>query len=420
MRVVVCAAALGAAISAVSGEERSPPSLPKSFVAVAYYVTNSSTFNLCAFSPNGDCDEYPIEIVQDDVRQRSATVANSIDKYAPAAYVGTGMEWFNITLIKNNGSYFDVISNLCYPSTADGSYSDMFAWVARSTYAGRVEIDGVECEAWTSGMANTYRYLAVTTNGSIPVQYNETIRGETFTSYSFISFDAGVADHEAFAIVENGTACYDPPTCGDDPSVVEQDVYVFHPSDSFDVAGQDVGDQRGDTFFVCEDELIGTSASAFDHDYALVTKWRLRRLGTIGQYQNCNGYPSSCAGENDFYVGKEAALGLGYPSAGQCTANNLTGNWYSLPERGQCSDFADVGDNCSWAVSHVKTINGTCLLYDLGFLDKCADDGQAPFRTAERTFDAAFTYDDPAQGGCSPLSYPDQVHLASSPRLALA
>ena len=56
-----------------------------------------------------------------------------------------------------------------------------------------------------------------------------------------------------------------------------------------------------------------------DHDYAWVSAWRVTAVPRWGQYQNCNGYPPVCLGASDFYVGHEAAQGLGLPAGGQCT-----------------------------------------------------------------------------------------------------
>ena len=54
--------------------------------------------------------------------------------------------------------------------------------------------------------------------------------------------------------------------------------------------------------------------------YEWITEWTIDLIPRWGQYQNCNGYnPPSCLGASDFYVGHEAAQGLGLPTGGQCT-----------------------------------------------------------------------------------------------------
>ena len=46
-----------------------------------------------------------------------------------------------------------------------------------------------------------------------------------------------------------------------------------------------------------------------------------------GQYENRQGWGAArtCLGDEHFWVGHEAALGVGYPTAGQCVANPLIG-----------------------------------------------------------------------------------------------
>merc|ERR1740121_552998 len=71
--------------------------------------------------------------------------------------------------------------------------------------------------------------------------------------------------------------------------VVTKPMYIFHPKNEFDIAGQDLGDDKGDTVFVCLDAL--TNFSSFtDHSYAWLTKWEIEMVPQYGQYQNCNGY----------------------------------------------------------------------------------------------------------------------------------
>ena len=62
------------------------------------------------------------------------------------------------------------------------------------------------------------------------------------------------------------------------------------------------------------------------HAYAWISRWNLTSTSTVGQYLNCNAYGAEnhCMGANDRLVGREAALGLGAPLAGQCDANEAT------------------------------------------------------------------------------------------------
>merc|ERR1711907_789657 len=107
-------------------------------------------------------------------------------------------------------------------------------------------------------------------------------------------------------------------------------MYIFHPADNFNISGQDLGDATGDTVFTCID-VMSNRSSGTDHNYSWISQWSVEHATRHGQYQNCNGYdPSVCIGANDRLVVHEAAMGMGYPIAGQCQANPLTGEWWSL------------------------------------------------------------------------------------------
>ena len=131
------------------------------------------------------------------------------------------------------------------------------------------------------------------------------------------------------------------------------------------------------------------------------------------QYQNCNGYPSACIGANNKLVGHEAAQGLGAPMAGQCEVNPLTGEWWSLPAAGRCSNTSLPGENgCTWRATRVKTIDSKCLFTERGFADLCRQEARAPFAKASAAFRAAFLSSDPTNGGCPALPGPGVASMA--------
>merc|ERR1719152_864515 len=98
---------------------------------------------------------------------------------------------------------------------------------------------------------------------------------------------------------------------------------------------------------------------------------------------------------------------MGEADGGQCVANPLTGEWFSLPLGGHCADGQPPdGKACTWRAHRVKTIDAQCLLAH-GYLDQCLRGEQrAPFLDAESTFAASFHSVDPAKGGCPALPGP--------------
>jgi hypothetical protein len=191
-------------------------------------------------------------------------------------------------------------------------------------------------------------------------------------------------------------------------------MFIFHPASNFNITSQDVGDALGDVFFTCVDVITNQSA-AIDHHYAWISAWRVTLVPRWGQYQNCNGYGAnhSCFGAENFYVGHEAAQGLGAPRGGQCEQNDLTGEWWSLPGGGQCAaGDKPGGGKCTWSAQRTKTIDSQCLFAEQGFAAACKAAGRAPFSAATELFKKAFESDDPSEGGCPPIAPRAAVALA--------
>ena len=204
----------------------------------------------------------------------------------------------------------------------------------------------------------------------------------------------------------NPQPCQLPPD-GKLPAAIEQQGYIFHPRGEFNISQQDHGDATGDTFFVCQD-LLTNQSKAMGEDYQILSSWTVSLVPRWGQYQNCNFYgaKNQCYGNEHFWVGHEAALGMGDVNGGQCVVNPLVGEWFSLPEGGKCADGAAPGDgSCTWAAKRIKTIDSQCL-FGHGFLAACKIDGRAPFVAAQKVFLNAFASIDPAQGGCPALPGP--------------
>ena len=133
--------------------------------------------------------------------------------------------------------------------------------------------------------------------------------------------------------------------------------------------------------------------------YDVISYYQVQVYTGWGQYQICNNYPiSTCFGENDYYVGREATAGQRPPDGGQCALDdNINfGNWYSMPSLGKCDDEGhkqiEYGTDCTWKiVKLVKTIEGNCLLSKLKDLCPLAIQGKE-IEQAESVFINTFKY----------------------------
>eukprot|EP00658_Telonema_sp_P-2_P036879 TRINITY_DN26596_c0_g2_i3.p1 TRINITY_DN26596_c0_g2~~TRINITY_DN26596_c0_g2_i3.p1 ORF type:complete len:345 (-),score=55.42 TRINITY_DN26596_c0_g2_i3:151-1185(-) len=330
------------------------------------------------------------------------------NKFAPKEFAPNGKDLMNVTFQFEPAGNMANLSGACYTNFTAGTYHDMWAWLAGAQYLGPVA--GCKgCELWSFHVSTPVVFGArLIVRGNVPIQFNQTVEtggGNTSTSiYDFLSFAEGASPTGA---IDPGR-CANPASCTETKEIRNSSMFIFHPKHQFDIAGQDVGDAVGDTFFVCED-LYNKQNPSMDHNYAWLTHWEVEHLAYYGQYQNCNGYPSHCMGSSDWLVGREAALALGSPLAGQCTPNPLVGNWWSLPERGRCTGEHGPGDtlgvDCTWRAKRVKTIDGLCLIKQHQFLRKCEMDGRAPFGNATVAFEKAFSSDDLSVGGCPCLLY---------------
>jgi len=240
-------------------------------------------------------------------------------------------------------------------------------------------------------------------------------------AYAFTSFSPHETPPWAVALwaAFNQSDFTDPPVCplppsGELPARETRDVYLFHPRHAFNRSQQDNGDVDGDVFFMCED-LLTNQSKAQGEDYQWISHWSLTLIPRFGQYQNCNNYgpgpppggaANTCLGNEHFWVGHEATLGMG-ADGGQCVLPNaLTGEWFSLPEPGRCAaGVTPDGKACTWTATRVKTIDAQCLLKH-AYIAACQADGRAPFRRAKDKFVQAFASDDQAEGGCPRLDGP--------------
>ena len=165
---------------------------------------------------------------------------------------------------------------------------------------------------------------------------------------------------------------------------------------------QDIGDALGDSIFICDEGMHEPDTNKS------LTHWSLEWVPRWGQYQNCDGWGDerSCIGDENFWVGHQAAFMMGAPLAGQCDDNPLVGEWWSLPAGGECAPGATPGDgSCTWRATHVKTVASSCL-FDArrGFVDECKKQDRSPYTQPTKILQAAF--DDLKAGGCPAIPGP--------------
>ena len=352
----------------------------------------------------------------DSELRQSVTLSNVKFPGAPAELVGTGKDWMNFSSVMTEPYEGCIINGETLLQKDPGDFNDLFGWALGAKDGGMVEYNGTMLHAWSLeiAVAGFSSYLLVDATGApVYLDQNVTVKppspyaGKLRLTYDFHSF----TPHKtwpgwATLTKANFTS---PPRCpnegGEDPPAVTKDLYIFHPQNNFNITGQDMGDVTGDVFFTCIDILTGQNTSV-DHDYEWITYWQIDLVPRWGQYQNCNGYPPQCFGAENYYVGHEAAQGLGLPMGGQCEVNNATGEWYSLPAGGKCAAGASPGaaGRCTWAPTRVKTIDSACLFQQRGFAAACKADGRAPFASAAEKFRLAFASEDPSKGGCPALS----------------
>lgn len=212
-------------------------------------------------------------------------------------------------------------------------------------------------------------------------------------------FVPGLAPEHKFT---KGPYCDKPEPPCPNGAVQTIDAVLFHPRGKYNLAGQDVGDLLGDTFFLC---ATGSSASSGGKQYSVVSRWTLRVWSGFGEYSLCNGYPPVCMGEETFLVGREAATGW-KDRCGQCADNSKdVGSWFSLSAAGECLDEQEPdGKSCSWkAVEKVKTVDVKCPAFAHMF-ETCEAESSLPLTASAKVLTQIFASDEPANGGCPPVA----------------
>ena len=345
--------------------------------------------------------------------KRSGQSVSAKNPRAPRAYVGTPREWQNSTQFHTEDVFCMDINGQRYGEKATAAMGpiDFFSWLPFATFNGTVPCTGQgrTCDSWALSVKGTSLLLLTQkqADGTVrPVQYTQ-----NSSSYGVETlYVTGWWPSKALPIWDD----FDPddytkpqPPCplppgGAIPAPTTQDIYVFHPAADFTIVRQDIGDALGDSIFICDEGMHEPDTNKS------LTHWSLEWVPRWGQYQNCDGWGDerSCIGDENFWVGHQAAFMMGAPLAGQCDANPLVGEWWSLPAGGECAPGATPGDgSCTWRATHVKTVASSCL-FDArrGFVDECKKQDRSPYTQPTKILQAAF--DDLKAGGCPAIPGP--------------
>eukprot|EP00756_Hemistasia_phaeocysticola_P014534 Hpha_TRINITY_DN15343_c2_g11::TRINITY_DN15343_c2_g11_i1::g.88349::m.88349 len=382
-----------------------PPTFPRVWGSKRQLIVeqNGTAFNF--MPPSWFVEEI---YSQDADKQRGVDVTVFKSDMVPKSYVGTSLEFINLTQYQVGDSFqgmgINGVTLQIQPVT--NPWQDQFGWVKYASHAGQKTEGGRTIDIWQFNTTGTNLTLESDHATGLPVrEVVLTINDGTSSNYTYIMSDFKADEDYGLWKGFNETEFTTPAVCGDsDPAPVNKTMYIFHPVNKFNISDQDLGDIVGDTFFVCLTyRMPGMPA---DHDYQWITQWEIELIPRWGQYLNCNDYPAHCLGNGNWYVGHEAAEAIGSGEGGQCSENPLIGEWWSLPEGGRCAEGKRPGDgSCTWRiVQRTKTIDSTCLFKDQGYGEACKADMRAPFPKAAATFVNAFKSDNKAAGGCPPIN----------------
>eukprot|EP00040_Diaphanoeca_grandis_P016258 m.83820 g.83820 ORF g.83820 m.83820 type:complete len:451 (-) comp25675_c0_seq2:185-1537(-) len=330
---------------------------------------------------------------------------NFLDRQLPGhlSKVNTNGLTQNWTMVATT-KHTNVIDNgVC--RVVNEQFQDFFGWVSNpnAVFIGQTTFDHRACNHWGLPEPNQPGKNAIEVCLDLQTNVPVVLVIGTHTEWIFGEpVQIGPPKQSAFDV---RSVCDSvPPACPN--GVVESlEAVVFHPRGMYNIAGQDVGDLLGDTFFLC---AAGPSATSAGQQYSVVSKWELEVWTGYGQYALCNGYPPTCIGNETFLVGREAATGF-KDLGGQCTNNsNDIGSWFSLSAAGQCeTNQQPDGKTCSWkAVRKVKSVNVTCPSFD-GFFRTCDSETTLPLTASATKLAQIFNSDLPTVGGCPALANND-------------
>jgi len=305
-----------------------------------------------------------------------------------------------------------IINDRCQ-SLDDGEFGDLFNWVNAAKYKGSMKLapmfDNRTVDVWELIVSDFN--LSLCTQQNTPVLLNITSfhdSSHALVIYFSSQFQPGTPSPSLFVPPSN---CFGPQPLCPGGQILELDAYIFHPAHMFDLNNENVADLFGDVVFICYDALENhTDIDQFEW----VTRWKIQMWSAWGQYAECNrpkpNQTGVCIGAEKFSVGREAPFGI-KEMCGQCTVNDDTGTWFSLPTGGECNSTTQpLGPDpsrgqCTWRIlERTKTIDGKCLLLTNHLLDTCVKEAFYPFTQSRQVLVNAFASSDLSKGGCPPIA----------------
>lgn len=301
----------------------------------------------------------------------------------------TGLLNQNITL----GSGADAV---CKPMTNGThiAYQDPFYWLASTSPNGTHIVGGEPCDVWAFETSSAIMTMCIAHDGA-PREVTLVVSGSsTHTVYSNVRI--GLLEDAVFMPSAACATNYPTPACPD-TGVVNLDLYRIHGArEPLSLTNRNVADALGDVALVC---LMDAN------DASYVSRWVISANSSWGQYSYClYSGRNVCYSGSTHQVGRESSLGMGQGHLrGQCSENSDVGNWFSLPEGGECAPGEGVGTRgCTWGgAKRLRTVAASCILQNRGLQEACSKEmGHAPFQNSAAIFRAALASDDPNRGGC--------------------
>lgn len=284
-------------------------------------------------------------------------------------------------------------------AAAGGGFFAQFGWLSLAQHQGASEVRGRSCELYN--FSSPAAQLSICLDGDEPLQVNSSIHTPALSMTQVQTFRN--FRREVHGSLLPPDSCQSgPKTCGSG-NVTSRTVYIFHPADNFDIAGQDVADLLGDATFLCSDKFMWTAGG-----YSLFSAFEVSWLEEFGQYANCPPDPSSptganCFGGDEYHVGRSTAFLMG-ENQGQCGEApeffERLGVWYSMPLSGRCKTGETLGKDCTWRTERrVKTVDMACLFESFGLEALCAN-ASAPYTEVALAMIKALDSSAVAEGGC--------------------